>query len=65
MLIVRVNLLAGRTDEQKEQLHGELAQLAGRTFGVSAADVRTVLVEYPARHWGIGGVSVAHRRSGA
>ena len=65
MFVVRITMLEGRSDEQKEMLHSRLAGAVAHHFEWDSSDVRTVIQELPARHWGIAGVSVASRNNGA
>jgi 4-oxalocrotonate tautomerase len=63
MLIVRVTMLEGRTDEQKAELLRRVSETAARHFGVPLEQVRMVIDELPKANWGIGGVSMEARES--
>ena len=65
MPIIHVQLLTGRTPEQKRQLIRELADGAIRALGVPEQSIRVVLTEVAPEHWGIGGESKADRDGGA
>lgn len=54
MPIISVQLIRGRTAEQKAALMRELALAATRTVDVAEASVRVILTEVDAEHWGIG-----------
>lgn len=59
MPLVQVTIIAGRTQEKKEQFCLEVAEAAVRCLDVKLAQVRVVINEVPPEHWTIGGVSVA------
>jgi 4-oxalocrotonate tautomerase len=59
MIVLRITMMRGRTDEQKEQLIERLTAAARDHLGVDAAAVRVAIVEVGAQDWGIGGQSVA------
>lgn len=62
MVIVRVNMMTGRSAEQKRALIAELTETVVRRVEVPAEAVRVVLVEVPRDAWGIGGVPAAELR---
>jgi 4-oxalocrotonate tautomerase len=65
MPLIQVQMVAGRTSEQKAALIRELAQATMRAIGAPEASIRVILNEVPAEHWGIGTVSKAEKdRSG-
>lgn len=57
MPIIQVNLMEGRTDEQKENLIQEVSQAAARTLDAPLETVRVIINEMPKQHFGIGGQS--------
>ena len=59
MPIISVQMLCGRTPEQKGALIKELAEATVRTLGVSEQSVRVILTEIEPEHWGIGTKSKA------
>ncbi len=62
MPIIRVEMQAGRTPETKEMLIAALTATLVETLGVTPEQVRVLLFELPAAHWGIAGQSVEHRQ---
>lgn len=64
MPIINVQLLAGRTAEQKKHLIRELAGGAMRALGAPEASIRVILTEVTPEHWGIGSVSKAEQGEG-
>ncbi len=63
MLVVRMTLLEGRQAHQIEALHARLAEAAAEELGQPLAEVRTLIHELPATHWGAGGRSLALGRT--
>ncbi len=61
MLIVRVTMLEGRTEEQKAELLLRVSETASRHFDVPLEQVRMVIYELPKTNWGVGGVSMEAR----
>jgi 4-oxalocrotonate tautomerase len=59
MPIVTINLIEGREPELKRRLIREVTDAVVRALEVPPATVRVLLQEFPAVHWGIGGVSKA------
>jgi 4-oxalocrotonate tautomerase len=58
MPIVQVNMLEGRTDEQKEALITEITEAMVRSISAPRESVRVMINEMPKQHFGIGGCSV-------
>ncbi|BBB28632.1 4-oxalocrotonate tautomerase [Neptunomonas japonica] len=58
MPIVQVNMLEGRTDEQKEALIREITEAMVRSISAPRESVRVMINEMPKQHFGIGGNSV-------
>ena len=61
MPIIQVQMLSGRTLEQKERLINEVSECVARILEVSPERVRVVITEIPPEHWGIAGQSVARQ----
>ncbi|NVK40699.1 MAG: 4-oxalocrotonate tautomerase family protein [Oceanospirillaceae bacterium] len=57
MPLVQVNILEGRTDEQKEALIHELTEACYKAIGAPRETVRVLINEMPKQNWGIGGQS--------
>ncbi|ATP41186.1 4-oxalocrotonate tautomerase [Solibacillus sp. R5-41] len=57
MPIVQIQLLEGRTDEQKENIIAQVTEALVEAAEVSAEQVRVIITEFPAKHWGIAGKS--------
>lgn len=63
MPIITINLLEGRTDDQKEQLIHEVTQACHQAIGAPPESVRIILCEMRKQHYGAGGVSRAKAQS--
>jgi len=59
MPLIRVDMLEGRTPEQKRELIRELTETTSRVLDVPRERIRVVLYEVPKTHWGIGGTPVS------
>lgn len=57
MPILQVNLMEGRSEEQKERLIEELTEACVRAIGAPKQSVRVMINEMPKLHFGIGGES--------
>lgn len=57
MPVAQINILEGRTDEQKEMLIREVSDAIARSLGAPLDSVRVILNEMPKQHFGIGGQS--------
>ncbi len=57
MPLIQVTLVEGRAAERKEELIGELTSTIVRVLDAPRESVRVILVEVPAAHWGVGGIS--------
>jgi len=55
MPIIQVNLIAGRSDEQKEKLIKTLTDGVVQSLGAQRESVRVLIYELPGTHWGVGG----------
>nr|BBH92365.1 4-oxalocrotonate tautomerase [Thermogemmatispora argillosa] len=64
MLVLKVTMMEGRSEEQKERLIRLLSEAASRELGHPLDEVRVIIYEVPKRNWGIGGRSVASREAG-
>jgi 4-oxalocrotonate tautomerase len=62
MPIINVQMLSGRTPEQKGALIKELAEATIRALGVPEDAVRIVLTEVETEHWGVGPRTMADLR---
>ncbi|HEX9992028.1 MAG TPA: 2-hydroxymuconate tautomerase [Acidimicrobiales bacterium] len=61
MPIIHVDMLEGRSLDQKRALASELTDAFVRCCGGEAAAVRVVISEVPPSNWAIGGRLVADR----
>ena len=61
MPIAQINILEGRTDEQKEMLIREVTDAISRSLDAPVESVRIILNEMPKQHFGIGGQSARKR----
>lgn len=57
MPIIQVNLMEGRSDEQKETLIHEITEAVHLAIEAPRESVRVLLNEMPKQHFGIGGQS--------
>jgi len=57
MPIAQINIMEGRTDEQKEMLIREVTDAMVRSLGAPVESVRIILNEMPKQHFGIAGQS--------
>lgn len=55
---MQVNILEGRTDEQKEALIVEITEAMVRSINAPRESVRVMINEMPKQHFAIGGSSV-------
>ena len=63
MPIVRVELLEGRPPERKAELIARVTAAVVESRAVRPEQVRVLLYELPAEHWGVGGQTMAARRA--
>lgn len=61
MPIVHVEMLEGRTADQKRRLAREVTDAVVRCCDVDAAAVRVLIAEVPPAHWAVGGELFADR----
>ena len=55
MPIAQINILSGRTDEQKAKMIAAVTQAIADTLGAPKESIRVLVHEVPSTHWGIGG----------
>ena len=55
MPIANVQILEGRTDEQKAELIRRVTAAISESVGAPPEAVRVIVQEIPKTHWGIGG----------
>lgn len=58
MPIATINIIEGRSDEQKEKLIIKVTQAINEAIDAPEANVRVIINEMPKQHFGIGGQSV-------
>ena len=61
MPTIRVELLEGRTPEQKTALVKALTQAVVESLGSNPESVEVVLFDIPRQHWATGGVQWSER----
>jgi 4-oxalocrotonate tautomerase len=61
MPIVQVNMIAGRSDDQKSNMIREVAQAISTTLDAPVDSIRIIINEVPSTHWGIGPVTAKSR----
>lgn len=54
MPIININMMEGRTTEQKEALIKAVAEAVMTSIGAPEENIRVLIDEYPKAHWGIG-----------
>ena len=57
MPLAQINLIEGRTEDQKRAVIEKVTQALVEAVGAPREAVRVMIVEVPKSHWGIGGVS--------
>lgn len=57
MPVAQINILEGRSDEQKEMLIREVTDAISRSLGAPVESIRIIITEMPKQHFGIGGQS--------
>ena len=62
MPFIQVNILEGRTLEQKEELIRRTTDLASEILNSPVTSVRVMINEMKPEHWGIAGESVRVKR---
>lgn len=64
MPIIRVEMISGRTREQKRNLVRELTLAFNRTCGAKPEDVQIVIADIDKENWGAAGSLVADKAAG-
>ncbi len=64
MPLVRIDIMAGRSPEQIQELHERVAALVAEILDSPIDRVRTYITEFPPHAWGIGGVPADVVRAG-
>lgn len=62
MPLVTINMIQGRSAETKEKLIQEVTHTVSHVVGAPVENVRVLIHEMPATHWGIAGQSMKKRR---
>jgi 4-oxalocrotonate tautomerase len=62
MPIVQINMLEGRTEEQKADLVREVTSALCRTVNTSPEKVRIIINDMPLNNYAVGGVLVKHQK---
>ncbi len=57
MPIATINIIEGRTDEQKERLIVKMTEAINEAIGAPIASIRIIINEMPKQHFGIAGQS--------
>lgn len=55
MPIIRVEMLAGRSDDQKRALARELTEACVRALGAAPDSIKVLLFDVPKQHWASAG----------
>jgi 4-oxalocrotonate tautomerase len=63
MPFIQINILEGRAPEKKERLIREVTDLVANVLDAPVENVRVLIQEVSAEHWGIAGESVKKRRN--
>ncbi|AXF57216.1 2-hydroxymuconate tautomerase [Salicibibacter kimchii] len=61
MPFIQINVLEGRSSEQKERMIREVTDLASDVLEAPTENVRVMINEMAPEHWGIAGESVKKR----
>ena len=65
MIVVKLTMLEGRTDEQKSELIRRLTESASKHLGEAPEGIRVIIYEVPPSNWGAGGVSLKVKEKNA
>jgi len=57
MPIATINIIEGRTDEQKERLIVKMTEAINEAIGAPIPSIRIIINEMPKQHFGIAGQS--------
>ena len=63
MPIIQMNLLVGRTTEQKRRMVAAVTEAVTRTLDVKPEQVRILINEMDIEHFAVGGVTAGERES--
>lgn len=63
MPIITINLLEGRTDDQKERLIHQVTEACHQALDAPRDSVRIILTDMRKQHYGVGGTSKAKSES--
>lgn len=63
MLVLKITMLEGRTEEKKAELIQRLTQAAANHLKEPAGDIRIIIYEVPTENWGAGGITIKERQS--
>jgi 4-oxalocrotonate tautomerase len=61
MPFAQINLIEGRTEEQKRAVIEKVTQALVEAVGAPVETVRVQIIEVPSTNWGIAGVSAKDR----
>lgn len=61
MLMLKLTMLEGRTEEQKAELIQRLTAAVELYLNAPCADTRILIYELPPTNWGAGGVTIQQR----
>lgn len=64
MPLIQIHILEGRDPEKKERLIREVTDTVAEVLDAPAENVRVMIQEMKAEHWGIAGESVKKRKQG-
>lgn len=62
MPLIQINIIEGRSPEKKERLIREVSDTVANILESPVENVRVMIQEMPATHWGIAGESVRKRK---
>jgi 4-oxalocrotonate tautomerase len=62
MLILRLSMIAGRSEEARADLLCCLSEAASHHLDFPLDKIRMLIYEVPATNWGVGGISMAERQ---
>ncbi|WP_268751264.1 4-oxalocrotonate tautomerase [Aneurinibacillus migulanus] len=62
MPFIQISLIAGRSDEKVRELIKNVTDTVAKTLEAPHANIRVLVSEIPASHWGIGGAPASEVR---
>lgn len=62
MPIAHLEILEGRTDEQRARLISEVTEAISRAIDAPKERIRVIVTEIPKSNWGIGGIPASEIR---